>query len=186
MRRLKSIVLAILFASSACAPSADTTADILLAGGSLLDGTGSDAQRADVAVTGDRISFVGDAGVAGIEARDTLDVSGLLVAPGFIDMHSHAELDEDYGRAGQAFLFQGVTTVAKGVDGDTFSRRAHSAPAVFQRSAFSSQSSRTLRTCASVSSAWGEFEPRSHTLDPYHRSTRCTGPGSFRPVWPRQ
>jgi N-acyl-D-amino-acid deacylase len=118
VRRLQRVIVAILVISSACAPSSDTTADILLRGGSVLDGTGSDAVTRDVAVTGDRISFVGDAGAAGIHARDTVDVSGLLVTPGFVDMHSHAELDEDYGRAGKAFLFQGVTTVAKGVDGD--------------------------------------------------------------------
>lgn len=91
--------------------------DVLLRGGTLLDGTGGDAVEGDVAVRGDRITFVGDAASAGIEARDTLDVAGHVVTPGFIDMHSHAELDEDYGRPGLAFLHQGVTSVALGLDG---------------------------------------------------------------------
>ncbi len=93
-------------------------ADVLLLGGSVLDGSGSDATTEDIVVTGARISFVGDARAAGIRARDTVDVHGLTVTPGFVDMHSHAELDKDYGSAGKAFLFQGVTTVAKGVDGE--------------------------------------------------------------------
>ena len=92
-------------------------ADVLILGGSVLDGSGSDAMAADVAVTGDRIRFVGDAASAGMTARDTVDARGLVVAPGFIDMHSHAELDTDHGRDARAFLLQGVTTVALGLDG---------------------------------------------------------------------
>ena len=97
--------------------STERTSDLLLLGGSVLDGSGSDAVNADVAVTGDRISFVGDAGGAGVTASDTVDATGLIVAPGFIDMHSHAELDADHGRDARAFLFQGITTVALGMDG---------------------------------------------------------------------
>ena len=97
--------------------STERTSDLLLLGGSVLDGSGSDAVNADVAVTGDRISFVGDAGGAGVTASDTVDATGLIVGPGFIDMHSHAELDADHGRDARAFLFQGITTVALGMDG---------------------------------------------------------------------
>ena len=83
----------------------------------MLDGTGAEAVRADVAVAGDRVLFVGDAASEGITAADTVDVTGLGVAPGFIDMHSHAELDSDHGRDARAFLYQGITTVALGLDG---------------------------------------------------------------------
>ncbi|MYB05472.1 MAG: amidohydrolase family protein [Gemmatimonadetes bacterium] len=95
----------------------DDSADVLLAGGSVLDGTGSEPVVADVAVAGDRIVFVGDADAAGMTATDTVDVSGLAVTPGFIDMHSHAELNAEHGRDARAFLFQGITTVALGMDG---------------------------------------------------------------------
>ena len=101
-----------------CTRSTSATADVLFLGGSVLDGTGTAAARGDVTVLGDRVSFVGDAAAAHREARDTVDVTGLLVTPGFIDMHSHAELDEPWGKGGKAFLFQGITTVAEGVDGD--------------------------------------------------------------------
>ena len=70
-----------------------------------------------MAVAGDRIWYVGDAAAAGITAVDTVDVRGLTVTPGFIDMHSHAELDSDHGRDARAFLYQGVTSVVLGVDG---------------------------------------------------------------------
>ncbi len=105
-----------LIAVLACAED-NPPADLLLAGGSALDGAGGEATAADVAVTGDRIVFVGDAAAVGVTAVDTFDVTGLVVTPGFIDMHSHAELGTDHGRDARAFLHQGITSVALGVDG---------------------------------------------------------------------
>ena len=93
------------------------SADVLLVGGLVHDGSGEPPVRQDIAVTGDRISFVGDASAAGVDAAEVVDVGGLMVTPGFIDMHSHAELTEDYGRDALPFLHQGVTTVAIGLDG---------------------------------------------------------------------
>ena len=101
---------------AACTPDRPQ-ADLLLAGGMVFDGSGADAVPADIAVTGDRIVFVGGRGSTAPAAADTLDVTGLVVAPGFIDMHSHAELDADHGRDARAFLYQGITTVALGLDG---------------------------------------------------------------------
>jgi N-acyl-D-amino-acid deacylase len=115
--RLWTLIAAAVFLTASCASDEGAVADLLLEGGSILDGSGSEAAVADLAVTGDRIVFLGDAGASGVRARDTLDVSGLLVTPGLVDMHSHAELDADYGRDGRAFLHQGITTVVLGVDG---------------------------------------------------------------------
>ena len=72
--------------------------DLLLVGGLVYDASGQPPVRQDIGVAGDRISFVGDAATAGVDAAVVVDVDGLMVAPGFIDMHSHAELTEDYGR----------------------------------------------------------------------------------------
>src|SRR3990172_8549115 len=52
-----------------------------------------------------------------VSARDTVDASGLLIPPGLIDMHSHADLDTPHGRSALPFLYQGVTTAVLGVDG---------------------------------------------------------------------
>ena len=101
---------------AACAGSSEP-ADLLIAGGSVLDGSGAEAVAADVAVADGRIVFVGDATGAGMAARDTVDAAGLVVAPGFVDMHSHAELEADHGRDARAFLYQGITSVALGMDG---------------------------------------------------------------------
>jgi N-acyl-D-aspartate/D-glutamate deacylase/dipeptidyl aminopeptidase/acylaminoacyl peptidase len=93
--------------------------DTLIRGGSVLDGTGADARRADVGVTDDRITFIGDAAKEGVQATRTIDATGLIVAPGFIDPHTHADDDLfDPKRNGNlAFLSQGVTTVFIGSDG---------------------------------------------------------------------
>lgn len=113
-----SFALLILIAAG-CTPQDGREAleiDVLIQGGTIYDGSGGDPFPGDVGVVEDRIAFVGEAD-GPVEAADTVDATGLAVAPGFIDMHSHAELDEDYGRDGAPFLFQGITTVVLGLDG---------------------------------------------------------------------
>src|SRR5262249_5445324 len=63
--------------------------DVLVRGGTVIDGTGGPGRRADVAVEGDRIREVGP--LPGATAARVIDATGLMVAPGFVDMHSHAD-----------------------------------------------------------------------------------------------
>jgi N-acyl-D-aspartate/D-glutamate deacylase len=91
--------------------------DLVLRGGRVLDGTGNPWYRADVAVLGDRVAAVGD--LSDARAHREIDATGLYLAPGFIDVHSHAGsgLDEpDLGGA-LPLLTQGVTTVFVNPDG---------------------------------------------------------------------
>jgi N-acyl-D-amino-acid deacylase len=83
----------------------------------VLDGAGNPWVRRDVGVRGDLIAFVGRADVAGVQAHDTVDVTDLLVTPGFWDAHSHAELETDVGSQALPQLHQGITTVVLGLDG---------------------------------------------------------------------
>jgi N-acyl-D-aspartate/D-glutamate deacylase len=93
--------------------------DLLILHGKLVDGSGKKARAADVGIRGDRIVFVGDASKAHIEAIRTIDATGLIVAPGFIDPHTHtlADLSSDNRKSNQPYLLQGVTTVITGNDG---------------------------------------------------------------------
>lgn len=94
------------------ADAQDSPYDILLVGGRVLDGTGAAARRADVALRGDRIVAVGD--LAGAAAVRKIDVAGLCVAPGFIDMHSHSDRSLLVDGKGQSSIRQGVTTNVTG------------------------------------------------------------------------
>ncbi|HSE94591.1 MAG TPA: D-aminoacylase [Methylomirabilota bacterium] len=89
--------------------------DLVLAGGRVVDGTGSPWFRADVGVRGDRIAAVGALGRA--EARQRVDVGGRVVAPGFVDMHVHADLALLADPYHEAAIRQGVTTYLLGQDG---------------------------------------------------------------------
>lgn len=100
-------------------PAQGRTVDVLIRGGILVDGTGGAERRADVGVTGDRIVFVGDAATAHVQAKRTIDAAGLVVAPGFIDPHTHTagDLSNRDRRVNADYLMQGVTTVITNNDG---------------------------------------------------------------------
>lgn len=94
---------------------------VLIRGGSVVDGTGSPARVTDVGIRGDRIVFVGDGAAAHLRAGRTIDASGLVVAPGFIDAHTHTagDLSSPSRHANEPYLMQGVTTVVTGNDGSS-------------------------------------------------------------------
>ncbi|HEX5082418.1 MAG TPA: prolyl oligopeptidase family serine peptidase, partial [Blastocatellia bacterium] len=93
--------------------------DFLIRGGNVIDGAGTDAIKVDVGVAGDRIVFLGDAEKENLQADRVIDAAGLVVAPGFIDPHTHADDDlfNPKRAANLAYLTQGVTTVFIGSDG---------------------------------------------------------------------
>jgi N-acyl-D-amino-acid deacylase len=109
-------LLALLAATQA---SAQQTLDVVIRGGTLIDGTGSPPRRADLGIRADRIVFVGDALTSRITGRRIIDAAGLIVAPGFIDPHTHAggDLSNPQRKANLNYLMQGVTTVVTNNDG---------------------------------------------------------------------
>jgi N-acyl-D-amino-acid deacylase len=86
--------------------------DLLLFGGSLIDGTGAPARREDVGVTHERVVALGDLGRH--EARRRVDVSGLFVAPGFIDIHAHSEVSLLVDPRAASKVRQGITSDISG------------------------------------------------------------------------
>lgn len=92
------------------------TFDLLVRGGTIVDGTGAPGYVADVGIVGDRIHAIGDLAAAG--ARDVIDATGLIVAPGFVDVHNHASNEMDGGILNipdvENQVRQGVTTLISG------------------------------------------------------------------------
>ena len=93
--------------------------DLLILHGKLVDGSGKKPRTADIGIRGDRITFVGDARKANLTAARIIDATGLVVAPGFIDPHTHTlgDLSDQNRKSNEAYLMQGVTTVVTGNDG---------------------------------------------------------------------
>ncbi len=109
MRQLTiSLILCCAFAGT----SLGAEFDVLIRGGIVVDGTGSPGQVADVGIVGDRIAAVGDLSDASAELE--IEAKGRHVAPGFIDLHNHA--DRNIGRNPDVanYLFQGVTSILTG------------------------------------------------------------------------
>ena len=112
MRRIASVAVSLL-GLVASVSSQSTTFDAILRGGTLYDGTGGRGYRADVGIRNGRISTIGN--LSGTRAAIDLDVAGLSVAPGFINIHSHP-IGEGLTRA-ENMLTQGVTTEILNHDG---------------------------------------------------------------------
>jgi len=90
--------------------------DILIRGGDLVDGTGSARRRADVGIRGDRVVAIGELGE---EAAETIDATGKVVAPGFVDVHTHYDAQVFWDGALTPSPLHGVTTALAGNCGFT-------------------------------------------------------------------
>jgi N-acyl-D-aspartate/D-glutamate deacylase len=118
------LCLAAAYAVAGCAPSADVTDDageaaratnapydLILSGGTVVDGTGAPRYTADVVIAGDRIMAVSPDGIDPSQAAEVIDATGLIVAPGFIDNHAHIQTTIHEHPLAENFTRQGITTI---------------------------------------------------------------------------
>lgn len=93
-------------------------ADLIIRNGTVVDGTGAPAVRADVAIEGDRVSAIGD--LRDVAATAEIDATGLTVTPGFVDLHTHLDAQIGWDPYLTSSSWHGVTTVLMGNCGVTF------------------------------------------------------------------
>ncbi|MBI4833189.1 MAG: amidohydrolase family protein, partial [Candidatus Lindowbacteria bacterium] len=89
--------------------------DILIRNGNVIDGSGRPAMKADVGVAGEAIGAVGD--LSDAQAKQVIDATGMVVTPGFIDIHSHFDwpvIDPDHSDLLSPLVKQGITTMVTG------------------------------------------------------------------------
>jgi N-acyl-D-amino-acid deacylase len=114
-------LLAILGVAGPAAAGGAPTADLLIAGGTIYEGGTGSPFIGDVAVTGDKIVYVGPSAKSPAAMR-RVSAAGMVVAPGFIDVHTHPNTyirsPNPSMRVNAPWLAQGVTTIFTGVDGD--------------------------------------------------------------------
>lgn len=94
------------------ASSQNSAIDILIKNGKIIDGTGNNWYYGDIAVNNGKILKIGR--TLNLPAKKTIDATGLIVAPGFIDVHTHLEGDEDKDPFATNFILDGVTTCITG------------------------------------------------------------------------
>ena len=92
--------------------------DIIIRNGTVIDGTGREGYRADVAIDGQRITAIGD--LANETAVREIDARGLVVTPGFVDLHTHLDAQVGWDPYMTSSSWHGVTTVLMGNCGVTF------------------------------------------------------------------
>ena len=108
----RALTLVALLVSAPAAISQTAPYDLVITGGSVLNGEGTPPVAADVAVRDGRIVLVGAAGAS--PARRRIDASGLTVTPGFIDMHNHSDYTILSEPKSESMIRQGVTTMVLG------------------------------------------------------------------------
>jgi len=128
---------------SGCETSEPNPSSTLIANARILDGNGGEEISGSVRIDGDRIVGVGD--LDALPGEHVVDASGLALAPGFIDTHSHHDEELDKFRHMPGVLSQGITTIVRGVDGTSgssgsvteFNARFEAAPAAVNIASFS-------------------------------------------------
>ncbi len=121
----------------------------LIAGASVVDGTGAPPFTADLRIEGDRIAAVGD--LEPEPGEPVVDAAGLVLAPGFIDTHSHADSAALTHRAAVAAVSQGITTTVGGQDGESelplsgFFARLAERPAAINMASYSGHGTLRMR-----------------------------------------
>jgi N-acyl-D-aspartate/D-glutamate deacylase len=115
---MKNNILLLVCFSTLFSCSQKPPADFLIQNGTIIDGLGNPAFAGDLLIRNGIIEFIKPGETA--KALKTIDATGLVIAPGFIDIHNHSDwsMTDSISRLNEAFIKQGVTTIVGGPDGN--------------------------------------------------------------------
>ena len=121
MKKLK-LLLSLILVSCLISCKKEIKADILIQNGTVYNGIDSIPNNHSIAIKDDKIVFICDETSVAIKAKKTIDATGLIVSPGFIDPHTHADREYKDPKTSHnlPFMMQGITTTIIGNDGDSF------------------------------------------------------------------
>lgn len=111
------LIFSLVYGANAQHRANETVLSIVFENGTIVDGSGQAGIGADVGVRGDRIVAIGD--LSGYRASRRIDIAGLVLVPGLIDIHSHARRGIFRWPDAENYIRQGVTTVIEGPDGSS-------------------------------------------------------------------
>src|SRR3954453_20224321 len=114
MTRMRALLLLV---TASFLPAQTPRFDVVITGAKVVDGSGAPWFYADIGIKGDSITAVGPLASATSAAR--IDARGLVVAPGFIDIHSHGRRGIFQVPTAENYLREGVTTIVEGPDGSS-------------------------------------------------------------------
>ena len=122
MKIVKHLVVVLIVILISSCKKETIEVDILIKNGTVYNGISTKPTHNFIAIKNDKIVLVDDKNLKSIKAERVIDASGLIVSPGFIDPHTHADRDLNIpeNSHNKPFLFQGITTVITGNDGDSF------------------------------------------------------------------
>lgn len=131
------------------------TYDLIIRKGVVVDGSGSPPFRADIGISEDKIKSIGD--LSGESAEVVLDAAGMVVSPGFIDIHNHSDLTIFEVPSADNYILQGVTTLVIGNCG--------SSPAPLTDVNFEEEVKRVKREHPDIEVKWRSFSEYVKALD---------------------
>lgn len=130
MTRCLIIICCLFLCACASEQATDTPSyDVAITGGMVIDGSGSEPYAADVLIRDDTIISIGKFNYDDLDIEKTIDATGKVVTPGFIDTHSHGD---PLAMPFKNFITQGVTTIVLGQDGRTTGLNADNMPTMDQ------------------------------------------------------
>lgn len=122
MKLINKIIFVLFFTVLISCDKEKLEVDLLITNGTVYNGFNAEPNNNSIGIKDDKIVFIGYEKKFSINAKQTIDASGMIVSPGFIDPHTHADRDlkKPKNAHNKPFLFQGITTVVTGNDGDSF------------------------------------------------------------------